>query len=118
MGAKRVNALLGQRLRQSIRVAGFVINDPFRVLARPTGAVTRDGNGVQGWFLPRHFRWASARSDCALAIGGTPCAGYYSERGPSMQTPVSGSYETASRTLYCTALRMLIDVLHNIEAIS
>jgi hypothetical protein len=43
--------------------------------------------------------WASVSSDCFLAIGRTPFAGYYSGRHPRMQMPVLRSYETTSSIL-------------------
>jgi hypothetical protein len=52
MGANQLHALLGQP--QGVRVARFVIDDPLRVLARPSGAVAGHGNGGQGRLQQGH----------------------------------------------------------------
>jgi hypothetical protein len=57
MRANQLNAPLRQSLPQRVRIAGFVVNHALRLLARPPGALARDGNGVQGRLQPGHFRW-------------------------------------------------------------
>ena len=50
MGTNQLDAPLRQSLPQWVRVTGLVVEHTRRLLARPTGAVARDGHGVQGRF--------------------------------------------------------------------
>jgi hypothetical protein len=56
MGANQRDAPLRQALPQWIRVTGLVVDHTLRLLARPTGAMARHGNRLQGRFQPGHFR--------------------------------------------------------------
>ena len=56
MGADQLHAPLRQSLPPWVRVPGLVVARTRRLLARPTGAVARDGNGVPGRLRQGHVR--------------------------------------------------------------
>jgi len=46
-----------QAFPERITVVAFVCNEPSRIFSRPTAALSRHGDGVQGLVDQRHFRW-------------------------------------------------------------